>query len=67
MSITYVKDGAALGHTGINITAGDKAPMHAYSTKLNDAQANELMKNVIDMFYQMNDDMFLATTKIISK
>ena len=67
VSITYVTGGVALGHTGINITAGDKAPVHAYSTGLNDAQATELMKNVIDMFYQMNDDMFLATTKIIVK
>ena len=67
VSITYVNGGAALGHTGINITAGDKAPVHAYSTGLNDAQATEFMKNVIDMFYQMNDDMFLATTKVIIK
>ena len=67
VSITYVRDGVTLGHTGINITAGDQAPDHAYSTHLDNLQANSLMKEVIDMFYQMNDDMFIATTKTIVK
>jgi len=30
VSITYVRDRVSLGHTGINIHAGDKAPDHAY-------------------------------------
>ena len=67
VSITYVRDGVSLGHTGINITAGDKAPDHAYSTGLDNMQAGQFMREVIDMFYQMNDDMFLATTKTIVK
>ncbi len=67
VSITYTRDNVSLGHTGINITAGDKAPDHAYSTNLNNMEAENFMRDVIDMFYQMNDDMFLATTKTIVK
>lgn len=67
VSITYEKDGAALGHTGINVQAGDKAPSFAYSTNLTDDQVKVLQDTVVEMFYAMNDDMFLATTKIINK
>ena len=67
VSITYTRDGVTLGHTGINVQAGEKAPSHAFSTNLNNMQCDGLMKDVIDMFYQMNDDMFLATTKTIVK
>lgn len=67
VSITYVRDQVALGHTGINITAGDKAPDHAYSTNLSTPEATTFMKEVVEMFYHMNDDMFLATTKTIVK
>lgn len=67
VSITYTKDGAALGHTGINVRAGDKAPSFAYSTNLTDEQIKSFQDTIIEMFYAMNDDMFLATTKIISK
>lgn len=67
VSITHVRDGAALGHTGINIKAGRNAPSFAYSTNLNDTQARDFMNDVVQMFYEMNDDMFVATTKIISK
>ena len=67
VSITYTKTGAALGHSGININAGDKAPSHAFSTQLDDEQIISFMKDVIDIFYRINDDMFIATTKIICK
>ena len=67
VSITYVKYGAALGHTAINISAGRKAPAFAYSTNLSDDAADSFMKSIIDIFYVMNDDIFLATTKIIIK
>jgi len=67
VSITYTKDGAALGHTGINVNAGDRAPAFAYSTNMSDAQVKAFQDTVVEMFYAMNDDMFLATTKIISK
>ena len=67
VSITHLKDGAALGHTAINVVAGKKAPAFAYSTNLNDEQINSFMRDVIDMFYGTTDDIFIATTKIISK
>ena len=66
VSITYSKDNVAIGHTGININAGRKAPAFAYSTKLTDEQANQFMKDVIDLFYALNDDIFIATTKVIT-
>lgn len=65
VSITYVKDSVALGHTGININAGRKAPPFAYSTKLTDEQAAQFMKDVIECFYNLSDDIFIATTKVI--
>ena len=64
VSITYSKDNVAIGHTGININAGRKAPNFAYSTKLSDSEAEQFMKDIIDLFYAMVDDMFIATTKI---
>lgn len=64
VSITYSKNNVALGHTGINIEAGRKAPAFAFSTKLDDQQAQEFMKDVIDIFYSMADDIFIATTKL---
>lgn len=64
VSITYSKDGVAIGHTGININAGRKAPAFAYSTKLDEEQTQEFMTKVIDTFYGMVDDIFIATTKI---
>lgn len=66
VSITYSKDNVALGHTGINVSAGRKAPPFAYSTNLSDTQVEGFMKNVIDLFYALNDDIFIATTKVIT-
>jgi len=65
VSITYTKNNVALGHTAINITAGKKAPAFAFSTNLSDEQANAFMQDVISLFYAMNDDIFLATCKVI--
>lgn len=67
VSITHIKNGAALGHLGINIKAGDKAPAFAYSTELNDDQVANFTNNVIGMFYGMCDSIFIAGTKIIAK
>ena len=64
VSITYSKDNVAIGHTAINIVAGKRAPAFAYSTHLNEDQQQGFMKDVIDAFYAMNDDMFIATTKL---
>tara|TARA_R110002020_G_scaffold205952_5_gene410666 strand:+ start:968 stop:1549 length:582 start_codon:yes stop_codon:yes gene_type:complete len=65
VSITYSKDNVTLGHTGINIIAGDKAPAFAYSSNLSNDQAEEFMNNVIDYFNAEVKDQFIATTKII--
>jgi hypothetical protein len=65
VSITYSKNKITLGHTGINIRAGKKAPAFAYSTNLTDEQASIFMKDVISLFYNMNDDIFIATSKTI--
>lgn len=65
VSITYSSNNVAIGHTGINIIAGRRAPAHAFSTNLTDEQADKFMKEVIDMFYTLNDDLFIATTKVI--
>jgi len=66
VSITYTKNGVALGHTGINISAGKKAPAFAFSTKLTDEAAESFMKEVVELFYRLNDDIFIATSKVIS-
>ena len=66
VSIVHVKDGAALGHTGINVKAGKQAPAFAYSTNLSDVDSVKFMSDVINFFYQNNDDIFIASTKIIS-
>lgn len=64
VSITYSKDGVAIGHTGININAGNKAPGFAYSSKLTDEQAINLMHTTINYFNEEIKDMQIATTKI---
>jgi hypothetical protein len=66
VSIVHVKDAAALGHTGINIKAGKQAPAFAYSTELSDIDAKNFMSEVINTFYSINDNIFIASTKIIS-
>lgn len=67
VSITYTNNDVAIGHTGINIKAGDKAPTHAFSTNLSDEAATNFMESVVDLFYNITDDMFIATTKVIIK
>jgi len=59
VSITYSKNNVALGHTGINISAGKKAPAFAFSTNLTDDQAKQFMSDVIKLFYEMNDNIFI--------
>jgi len=65
VSITYSKDGVAIGHTGININAGKKAPGFAYSSKLGDQQAQTFMEDVIRFFNESVADVQIATTKVI--
>lgn len=65
VSITYSKDNIAIGHTGINIKAGHRAPGFAYSTNLSDIKAKILMVGVCDYFKEEMENMFVATTKVI--
>mgnify|MGYP003628087317 CR=1 FL=1 len=66
VSITYSKEGIAIGHTGVNIQAGKKAPGFAYSTNLSDEQITNFMEAVISAFNHEVKDQWIATTKIIS-
>ena len=66
VSITYSKEDIALGHTGINVHAGKKAPGFAYSSNLNDSQIEAFMEAVIKAFELEVKDQWIATTKIIS-
>lgn len=65
VSIAKCCNNAILIHTGINIIAGRQAPAFAFSTKLDDDQANAFMKDCIEMFYGMSQNVFIATAKII--
>jgi hypothetical protein len=65
VSIACNRQGATLGHLGINITAGKKAPAFAYSTNLTGDQPLRFMHAVIEHFYEITHDMFVATTKVI--
>ena len=64
VSITYSKDNVAIGHTGVNVVAGKQAPAFAYSTNLTPEQTVKFQNDVIDTFYAMVDNIFVATTKI---
>jgi hypothetical protein len=64
VSITYSRNNVALGHTGINISAGRQAPAFAYSTNLGKEEAEAFMKDVIEVFYAMVEDHFIASSKI---
>jgi len=64
VSITYSKENIALGHTGINVVAGDKAPPFAYSSNLDDKQVELFINMVVDYFNSEVYDQFIATTKI---
>ena len=65
VSITYSKENVAIGHTGINVVAGKKAPAFAYSTNLTPDQVVRFQNDVNNQFYSMVDNIFIATTKVI--
>jgi hypothetical protein len=65
VSITCLRNGAAVGHTGINIDAGKRAPAFAYSTNMSPAQQHIFMTKVIETFYETVDSIFTASTKTI--
>jgi len=64
VSITYSKNNVAIGHTGINVKAGKKAPAFAYSTNLTDQQVQAFMLDAIQLYYTLADDIFMATAKL---
>lgn len=66
VSIAKQVNNAVLIHTGINITAGKKAPAFAFSTNLTDEQAQEFMKKGCETFYNLAHDVFVATSKIVA-
>jgi hypothetical protein len=65
VSIVTECRGAILGHTGINITAGDQAPSFAYSTEMTPEQVLLFQQKSIDAFYQTAHSIFVATSKVI--
>lgn len=65
VSITKVTDDIALGHIGININAGNRAPSFAFSLFLTEEQAINFSKRVQNIFYEILEDVFVATTKVI--
>lgn len=65
VSISTEKRGAVLGHLGINIVAGNKAPSFAYSTNLNDEQIEKFINIVENTFNDITASIFVATTKTV--
>jgi hypothetical protein len=65
VSITKVTDSVALGHLGLNISAGSKAPSFAFSLFLTEEFVEELVFDVANIFDQILNDCFIATTKVI--
>ena len=65
VSITKVTDGVALGHLGINISAGSKAPDFAFSLFLDENMTQSLASRISVIFYDILADCFIATTKVI--
>jgi hypothetical protein len=65
VSITKVTDTVALGHIGININAGERAPSFAFSLFFTDKLTELLAHKIDDIFYEILQDCFIATTKVI--
>ena len=65
VSIVTECRGAILGHTGINIKAGDEAPAFAYSTNMSGGQVPAFQSKCTEAFYQTAQSIFIATTKVI--
>jgi len=66
VSISTQKNGAVLGHLGINIAAGDKAPAFAFSTNLTDDQLLNFVQEAEMIFYHLTRSISIATTKTVS-
>lgn len=66
VSISTCKNGAVLGHLGINISAGSKAPSFAYSTNMTDEQVTRFTQETRNLFYSLTKSIALATTKTVA-
>lgn len=64
VSITFSRNNVAIGHTGINVSAGRKAPPFAYSTKMSDQDCEDFMQDILNIFYVTADEIFLASSKV---
>ena len=64
VSITYCKDQTTLGHLGINKIAGKSAPAFAFSTNLTEDQTIHFMQEVIDCYYFLMDNLYIASIKV---
>ena len=65
VSIVCERNGAILGHIGVNVVAGREAPAFAYSTNMSHQQCEQFMVNVIQAYYAIAQDVFVATSKIV--
>lgn len=65
VSISCPRNGAILGHLGINVKAGDKAPNFAYSTNFSDETCEKFMVECNNAFYDITKSCWIATTKVI--
>lgn len=65
VSISTAKDGAVIGHLGINIIAGNRAPSFAFSTEMTDEQVETFINSVESVFHEMTQSIFVATTKTV--
>jgi hypothetical protein len=65
VSITYSKDNVSIGHTGINVIAGKRAPSFAHSTYLDNAEVEVFMTAAMAYFDETIADIALATTKVV--
>jgi len=63
VSISHEVNGANLGHLGINIKAGPKAPPFAYSTNMDNETINVFVNEVCTLFYELCDQIFVACSK----
>lgn len=63
VSICHEVNGANIGHLGINIKAGSKAPAFAYSTNMDDETIELFVNEALNTFYAMLDDIFVAESK----
>jgi hypothetical protein len=65
VSIVTERQGAIVGHLGLNISCGEKAPSFAFSTNLSNEKAIEFIAECEKAFYNTVWSIFIATSKVI--